>query len=135
MERPGGAWDIKLEDNWENAFVGLLFLYEKGFVFRGNVYVAHEYGNLLYGYMGRATGFGDVTLYWGGGVANQNSISCDEVKEAPLYGDLLEDHEKIEEGYSLFELDYPNYPEVGYNGIPIESGILSLIGDLLLDII
>ena len=102
-------------------------------MFREHVIDAEDLGNIMYGYTGRATGFGDITLYWGGGVAKQGSLNNAAVNTPPLYGDDENDHKNIELGYNLFCSDYPNYPDVGYNGIPVEPGILAAIADLLLD--
>ena len=86
----------------------------------------------MYGYTGRATGFGEVTLYWGGGVAAQGSVSSEEVTKPPRYGDSQEDHDNIAWGYELFCSDYPDYPAVGYEGIPL-SGWLAKIADVILN--
>lgn len=128
----GAVWDIKVEARWESALPNAPYLGSKKFLFRGNEMNAADIGNLMYGYTGRATGFGKITLFWGGGVAHQGSINNSEVSTAPYYGDLPEDHEKIDQGYDLFESDYPNYPSVGYNGIPVEQGIIAAIADLLI---
>lgn len=85
----------------------------------------------MYGYTGRATGFGETTLYWGGGVAKQGSISSDEVTKPPYYGDDQNDHHNIKLGYDMFNTDYPDYPDVGYDGIPLD-GWLAEIGDVIL---
>lgn len=55
------------------------------------------------------------------------------VNTPPYYGDLPEDHIKIDQGYDLFESDYPNYPCVGYDGIPVEEGILAAVADWLIE--
>ncbi len=90
---------------------------------------AEDLGNIMYGYVGRATGFGDITLYWGGGVAKTGSMNNGDVNTPPLYGDDQNDHDAIELGYNMFISDYPDYPEIGYNGIPIEEGILAELAD------
>ena len=130
----GCVWDIKREEIWNNALPNVPYLgITEKFFFRNELISAEDAGNIMYGYAGRATGFGDVTLYWGGGVAAKHSLNNDEVNSPPTYGDDQNDHEKIEYGYNLFNCDYPNYPEVGYQGIPVESGILAAIADLLLN--
>lgn len=45
----------------------------------------------------------------------------------PLYGDDEGDHLNIEWGNNLFYLDYPDYAEVGYQGISIEADIANLV--------
>ena len=47
------------------------------------------------------------------------------------YGDAENDHNMIEFGYSLFEADYPNYPAVGFEGIPTDE-IARLVGEITL---
>ena len=47
------------------------------------------------------------------------------------YGDAENDHNMIEFYYSLFEADYPNYPAVGFEGIPTDE-IARLVGDITL---
>jgi hypothetical protein len=39
----------------------------------------------------------------------------------------------IECGYNLFVADYPDYPDVGYDGIPLD-GWLADIADVILDV-
>ena len=103
------------------------------FVFRGEIITAEALGNIMYGYTGRATGFGEVTLYWGGGVAKQNSATVNAVTQPPLYGDDENDHENIEKGYNYFLSDYPNYYDIGYDGIPAE-GLLAYVVDVILNL-
>lgn len=130
----GRVWDVKLQNRWEQAMPNVTYLGQSvEFLFREHVIDAEDLGNIMYGYTGRATGFGDITLYWGGGVAKQGSLNNAAVNTPPLYGDDENDHKNIELGYNLFCSDYPNYPDVGYNGIPVEPGILAAIADLLLD--
>ena len=129
----GRVWDIKLQNRWEEAMPNVPYLEPPTkFLFRGNYVTAEGLGNVMYGYNGRATGFGDVTLYWGGGVAKKGSLNDPEVNDPPKYGDDEDDHIAIELGYNLFNSDYPDYPEVGYNGIPVEEGILAVIADWVL---
>ena len=130
--RDGAVWDIKLYSRWVAALPNVPRL-ESGvkFVFRGDVITSEDMGNIMYGYTGRATGFGEITLYWGGGVANQNSVNSDELTEPPLYGDDQNDHNNIKKGYDMFNLDYPDYPDIGYDGIPLD-GWLSDIADVIL---
>lgn len=127
------VWDIKLEQRWKEALPDVPYLGNNGqFVFRGKVKDAEALGNIMYGYTGRATGFGEITLYWGGGVAAQGSVSSEEVTNPPDYGDSKNDHNNIAWGYELFCSDYPDYPAVGYEGIPL-SGWLAKIADVILN--
>ena len=126
-------WDIKREARWNEALPNVPFLGVTlgKFLFRGHLISAEDMGNILYGYAGRATGFSDVTLYWGGGVAKRGNIGDPLLKLPPLYGDDEKDHYNIELGYHLFNLDYPDYPEVGYEGIPVEADIANLVWEIL----
>ena len=133
----GAVWDIKRETQWKAALPGLPYLRDEDgefgdFVFRGAVTTAEGLGNIMYGYTGRATGFGEVTLYWGGGVAAQGSVNSDAVTQPPYYGDTKEDHDNIKLGFDMFNEDYPNYPDVGYDGIPLD-GWLAAIADVILN--
>jgi len=128
------AWDIKRQQQWNNALPNIPYLGNSGeFIFRGYKITAEDMGNIMYGYTGRATGFSEITLYWGGGVAKQGSLNNSAVTTAPYYGDDANDHYNIELGYDLFNSDYPNYPAVGYEGIPVEPGILAAVADLILN--
>lgn len=133
----GQVWDIKVPACWNAALPGVPFLYENNtfldFVFRGEITTAEGLGNIMYGYTGRATGFGETTLYWGGGVAAQGSIDNDEVRNPPYYGDTVADHYNIQKGFNMFNEDYPNYPDVGHDGIPFPEW-LDPIADLLFDV-
>lgn len=129
----GEVWDIKLENRWEAALPNVPYLgLDTEFLFRTHIVSAEDLGNIMYGYTGRATGFGDITLYWGGGVAKQESMDNAAVNTPPLYGDDQNDHDAIELGYNMFNADYPDYYDLGYNGIPIEEGILAAIADIIL---
>lgn len=129
----GARWDLKLESCWNEALPGIPYLgLATEFVFRGYKVTAEGIGNIMYGYTGRATGFGEITLYWGGGVAKQGSASCEEVTTPPLYGDDQNDHDNVKLGYDMFLADYPDYPHVGYDGIPLDEWT-SQIADIILD--
>ncbi len=89
----------------------------------------------MYGYTGRATGFGDITLYWGGGVAAQKNMTSELLNDpSNYYGDDENDHTNIEKGYSMFNNDYPDYFSIAYNGIPV-SGFLAGIADQIRELI
>lgn len=130
------VWDIKRDYRWKQALPNVPWLknddgkFEK-FSFRDMKMTAEDLGNIMYGYTGRATGFGKITLFWGGGVANLGSISDERVTQPPYYGDDANDHDNIDKGYDMFCMDYPSYPETGYNGIPLK-GWAAKIADLIL---
>lgn len=121
----GCAWDIKLPDRWAEALPGIPFL-ATAFVFRGMIITAEDLGNIMYGYTGRATGFGPVTLYWGGGAAKRKDLNHPDLTVPPLYGDDQNDHDNITLGINLFLADYPNYPDVGFNKFPLDGWLADL---------
>lgn len=82
----------------------------------------------MYRYTGHATGFGEVTLYWGGGVAAKRSTSNPEVTTPPHYGDSEEDHNNIKLWFDMFNEDYP---DVGYDGIPLDGWLAAIAGVIL----
>ena len=133
----GKVWDIKLENRWNAALPNVPYLINGDgsfgeFIFRGATTTAEGLGNIMYGYTGRATGFGEITLYWGGGVAAQGSVNSSLVTQPPYYGDTIEDHNNINHGFDMFNEDYPDYPDVGFDGIPVD-GLLADIADALLN--
>lgn len=64
-------------------------------------------------------GIGEVTLFWGGGVANKGfkSLFSNEVQEPPNYGDQKSDHKNIQKGIDWYYEDYPD-SKPGINYIP-----------------
>lgn len=121
-ECDNAVWDIKNNPQWSNALPDVPYLgLTEEFVFRGSKYSAEDIGNILYGYNGRALGLGKITLFWGGGAAKRGSVNHETLTIAPLYGDDENDHDNIEKGWDLFNSDYPDYPEIGYDGIPLEG--------------
>ena len=130
--KKGEEWDIKLEEPWRETIPGIPYLGENGqFVFRGRVESSADLGNIMYGYTGSATGFGESTLYWGGGIADDGDIFSEEAKNPPYYSESEEDHEHIELGIQLFHADYPDYPEVGFDGVPTDSNWLDEFASIL----
>jgi uncharacterized protein YjdB len=126
------VWDIKWKAQWSAAFPDAAFPENlKPFIYRSTEMNAADLGNYLYGYLGRSAGFGDVTLYWGGGVAEQGIVSA-ATRTPPLYGDKPEDHSMIKLGYQNFNADYPNYPDIGFDGVPTEASFLARGYDALI---
>ena len=73
-----------------------------------------------------------MTPWQGGGVAAKNSITHPDLTNPDkYYGDAENDHIMIEFYYSLFEADYPNYPAVGFEGIPTDE-IARPVGEIIL---
>ena len=54
MVRPGGQYDLKSKSEWQG---------KEHFIYNGKVIWYDDPGNILYGYLGKAMGFGDLTLY------------------------------------------------------------------------
>ena len=140
--RSGAVWDIKLENRWKAALLNVPYLKNEdtgttdsefgAFLFRGEKRTAEDMGNILYGYAGHAMRFGDITLYWGGGVAAQGGMNNEAVNTPPNYGDDENDHKAISDGIGMFKNDYPDYPEPAFDGIPVEEGLLAAVADALL---
>ena len=125
--RNEARWDIKCKKCWEEALPGVPFLgYSGKFLFRGALHDAEAIGNIMYGYTGRAMGFSDITLFWGGGVAKTGSLTAPELSTPPDYGDDHEDHINIALGYEMFAEDYSDYPSIGYYGIPLSDWMAKL---------
>jgi hypothetical protein len=112
-EKGGAPWDIKLPKNWGNAMPNTLYLGISGtFAVYGQVMSADDLGNLHYGYVGRAAGYGIEFLSLAAGAANirdNDKVSLsDALKEAirdraPAYGDKgLKDGDNkwIRKGYA-----------------------------------
>ena len=118
------VWDLKYQPSWQIAFPDLPYI--NTFVYRNQIMSPEALGNFVYGYNGRAMCFGKTTLFWGGGVAAQGSLTAPETKIAPLYGDSQEDHDNIEMGVNHFQYDYPDYYTAKYDKVPEEEFILSI---------
>ena len=59
MVRPGGQYDLKSKSEWQG---------KEHFIYDGVVIWYDDPGNMLYGYLGKAMGLGDLTLYSAGAV-------------------------------------------------------------------
>lgn len=83
----GGCWDYKINPDKK-------WMPETGiFIMYGELISLADFGNVNYGYTGTIIGFGEVSLYSGGGwAAGKNT------EDAPLYGDSQVDHYFIEKG-------------------------------------
>jgi len=108
-------WDIKVDESWKQQFGDIKMPFYDGdspkneeVLFRGKKYSREELGNLLYGYLGSAMGIGDITLYWGGGVAKQGIFSSKVRDPDENYGDDEDDHEMVKKGIEMYYEDNPN---------------------------
>lgn len=113
---PGHAWDIKLNDNWNDRFeeAGVNAKYysqQLPFAYDGAVYTAENLGNLTYGYFGSAMGYTDELLYWAGGIPNIGIRNLDNLFK-PYFGENYDSDTKyVKKGIDLFYNRYGNmYP-------------------------
>ena len=112
----GAPWDIKRDGSWKEQFGDVRMpIYnsdkQEKFLFRGELVTREDLGNITYGYLGSAMGIGDITLYWGGGIAAQgfSKIFSETVRDSDQwYGDTEEDHQAIQKGIDFYYEDYPN---------------------------
>ncbi len=66
-----------------------------------------------------------------GGVAKTGNLTVPGLSTPPDYGDDHEDHINIALGYEMFAEDYPDYPDIGYYGIPL-SGWMAELAEVIL---
>lgn len=86
-------WDYKREEIWEKEF-DVPYLGLKGkVIFNGEVIDTEDFGNIHYGYVGKAMGFSDELLYMGGGYAHCGINP--KVLIGPYYCDDPNDHKAI----------------------------------------
>ena len=132
--KTGGEWDIKNENSWNSAFPNVPYLgVTQSFAYNGELKSSEDMGNVMYGYLGRAVGFGSITLYWGGGLAKHNlDKDHPDLKKSPLYGDDENDHVQITYGYDMYPDRHKKgiskyYTSIGYDGIPTEDRLIDCI--------
>jgi hypothetical protein len=77
------------------------------FIVNGQVVTAEAFGNINYGYTGTSLGFGEKTLFTGGGWAAGKEGTASKNKDAPLYGDSQEDHNNIQSGINMYYYKNP----------------------------
>ena len=114
----GAPWDIKRDDPWKMQFGDIKMPYYDGtddknekFLFRGELITREDLGNITYGYLGSAMGLGELTLFWGAGVANNWYEAIIEGKAYDpdnYYGDSEEDHDFVKKGIQMYYEDNPN---------------------------
>ncbi len=112
-----GPWDIKVTKRWEEKFhIAAPGAHEK-FKFHSYELTKEDLGNLTYGYLGSALGLHPLTLYIGGGAANQGKspiemalavISQTKLYTPPDYGDDHNDHINVERGINLYKTLSPS---------------------------
>lgn len=93
-------WDYKREEIWEKEF-DVPYLKNNGkFIFNGEVIDAEDFGNIHYGYVGKAMGFSDELLYMGGGYAHCGATP--KILIGPYYCDDPNDHKAIKKGIEMW---------------------------------
>ena len=93
-------WDYKREEIWEQEF-DVPYLGTQGkFIFNGEVITTEDFGNIHYGYVGKAMGFSDELLYMGGGYAHCGVNPL--VLVGPYYCDDPNDHKAIKKGIDMW---------------------------------
>jgi hypothetical protein len=110
MVKGGAPWDIKLQKNWGPAMSNTLYLGTSGtFAVYGQPMSADDLGNLHYGYVGKALGYGIDFFSKAAGAANIRDnqgvslpVAMAKALEAgpPGYGDKSGDNDWIRQGYA-----------------------------------
>jgi len=138
----GAIWDIKEQSSWEYSMPNIPYVGKientddyYSFIYRGELQTAHTMGNILYGYNGAALGLSDVTLYWGGGVANLKCIDDPSLKDPEQwYGDKEDDHYEIERGYNMYFSEYgATAVPTAFYGIPLDPEIIQVCKQVLVE--
>ena len=75
---------------------------EREFYSRGKMITLEAYGNINYGYVGKALGIPDVILYAGGGFAAVTHKGADKSWRPDYFFDSEEDHENISWGIQIY---------------------------------
>ena len=73
------------------------------FIFRNKTITLAEYGNINYGYVGKALGIPDWILYAGGGYAAFSDPNGDRSNRIDYFFDSEEDHNNIAWGISIYK--------------------------------
>lgn len=112
-----GPWDVKVVERWKEKFHIEAPDKDEKFKFHSYELTKEDLGNLTYGYLGSALGLHPLTLYIGGGAANQGKtpiemalavISQTKLYTPPDYGDDHDDHINVERGINLYRTLYPS---------------------------
>ena len=89
-----GDWDYKVKDIWEKD---INVPFTKKFILNGRLTTPEDFGNIHYGFVGRAYGFPATVLYIGGGAAAGFNGPFS------YYGDDENDHYAIKDGINLYK--------------------------------
>jgi hypothetical protein len=111
----GGPWDIKLKKQWEDK-IGTSYpgAYPQKVVFQGEVMTIDKIGNIVYGFLGSASGFAKWFLLNAAQFAAGDGV-LGGLTSVFTGGDDPEDQKAISEGVNWFIKDYPesrNNPEL-----------------------
>ncbi|MBE6623640.1 MAG: hypothetical protein E7621_05595 [Ruminococcaceae bacterium] len=110
-------WDIKRANSWKMQFGDVKLPYysnkndSEKFLFAGELVSREDLGNITYGYLGSAMGLGELTLFWGAGVAQNwyDAIFKGKAYDPENnYGDRPEDHDFVKKGIQMYYEDYPD---------------------------
>lgn len=93
-------WDYKRQEIWEQEFDVPYLGVQGEFIFNGEVITTEDFGNIHYGYVGKAMGFSDELLYMGGGYAHCGVNPL--VLVGPYYCDDPNDHKAIKKGIDMW---------------------------------
>ena len=95
-------WDYKVKKRWE-ADIKVPYLGVTGeFIFNGEVITAEDFGNLHFGFIGKAMGFTDKILFMGGGYAAHDGNFDLSILSGPYFGDDPNDHKYIQKGIDMY---------------------------------
>ena len=89
MEQVGNEknWDLKIRSRWEDMFGNNIKYFDQHFkfVYEGMIITSEDLGNITYGYMGSALGFGSYTLSMAGKIAGDDTDNQQD-KDMVNYG-------------------------------------------------
>ncbi len=109
----GRIFDIKVQNEWQ----------KEHFIYDGQVLRGDAPGNIVYGYLGKAAHFSDITLKIAAGIAQQSSKAGQPVKRSWIltsWGDAPGDWEFIKIGIEAWKKDVNYNP---WNVNPFSSDI------------
>lgn len=97
LVRNGGQYDLKNQPDWQHD----------EFIYNGEIVDKDVPGNILYGYLGKAMGFRDDTLYTAAGLAQiRAGTSKPEWQNNIYYGDDPRDHARIMQGIEIYNTSH-----------------------------
>ncbi len=95
--RPKGDWDYKLKTSWEKEFDDIPYMtISFPFILRGDFCSAEKFGNVNYGYVGKAIGFSEEILIAGGHAVSV--ITSHQLEDE-------DDINNVKKGFEYFDSD------------------------------